>query len=105
MAPSVCEMPAATPSLPSPPVPTGHCTALSAPTFDPHSGLSFESHEVNTLVVPDSSERWTTWIGLAGRLTPEFSAAMAGSFQALIFPRKMLAADVPSGLSPLCRPA
>src|SRR6266550_1743111 len=56
-APSVWLMPAATPSFPSPPVPTGHSTALSAPTLSAHSELSFDNHEVNTFVVPDSSER------------------------------------------------
>src|SRR6266545_2676476 len=47
MAPSVWLMPAATPSFPSPP----------APTWLAQSELSVDSHEVNTLVVPDSSER------------------------------------------------
>src|SRR5213593_817302 len=62
IAPSVCVMLAATPSLPSPPVPVGHETALSAPTADFHVELSADSHEVNTNVVPDSSERCTTEI-------------------------------------------
>src|SRR6266496_3208001 len=97
-------MPAATPSLPSPPVPTGHWTALSAPTCDSHSGLSLDSHEVNTLVVPDSSDRCTTWIGSAGRDTLEFCWAMAGSFQVLILPRKMSATVLPSSFKPLSRP-
>src|SRR5438477_12337416 len=77
--PSVSVMAAATPSFPSPPVPTGHWTALSAPTCDSQAELSFESQDVNTLVVPDSSERWTICIGVDGRLTPRLSAAMAGS--------------------------
>src|SRR2546428_3454239 len=82
--PSVWVRPAATPSFPSPPVPTGHCTALSAPTWLFQSALSADSQEANTFVVPDSSERWTTWIGVEERLRPEFSAAIAGSFQEVI---------------------
>src|SRR5436309_15741725 len=70
MAPSVWEIPAATPSLPSPPVPTGHWTALSAPTLLFHAELSAASQDVNTKVVPDSSDRCTTWIGSSGSFTP-----------------------------------
>src|SRR6476660_624910 len=87
--PSVCEMPDATPSLPFAPVPTGHCTALSAPTFDAHSGLSAESHPVHTAVVPDSSDRWTTWIGSSGRFTPGFWPVISASFHLVTLPRKM----------------
>ena len=58
-APSVWVIPAATPSFPLPPVPTGQLTALSAPTCEDHCELSAESHEVNTFVVPDSSARCT----------------------------------------------
>jgi len=39
MLPSVCLIAAATPSLPLAPVPVGHLTVLSAPTFDFHSLL------------------------------------------------------------------
>src|SRR5881628_2077826 len=103
MEPSVWLIPAATPSLPSPPVPTGHWTALSAPTFDDHSGLSADSHEVKTFVVPDSSERWTTWIGVDGSVVPEFWAAISGSFHFVTLPRKMSAAVLPSSFRPLWR--
>src|SRR5581483_9912066 len=99
MAPSDWEMQAATPSLPFPPLPTGHCTALSAPTLDCHSGLSCDSQLVNTKVVPDSSARWHTWIGLSGRVTLGFSDVIAGSFQLLTLPRKMSATVDPSNLS------
>src|SRR5689334_10867322 len=105
MAPSVCDRPAATPSLPSPPVPTGHWTALSAPTCDDHVELSFDSQDVNTLVVPDSSERWTTCIGVDGSVTPGFKAAIAESFHDVIWPRKMFAAVAPSSLRPVSTPA
>src|SRR5690348_2421953 len=97
-------MPAATPSFPSPPTPTGHCTDLSAPTFVDQSELSLESHEVKTFVVPDSSERCTIWMAVEGRLTPGFKAAIAGSFHVLIVPRKILAAVVPSSFKPVWRP-
>ena len=56
------------------------------------------------LVVPDESERWTTVIAVLGRLMPGFSALIAGSFQVLILPRKMLAIVGPSSLSPLLTP-
>src|SRR6266542_2781195 len=87
--PSVWLMAAATPSLPSPPVPTGHCTALSAPTFDSHSGLPADSHEVNTFVVPDASERCATRIGVAGRVRSGFWSAISASFHVFTLPRKM----------------
>ena len=43
-------------------------------------------------VVPDSSERKNTLIGEAGRVAPEFRAAMAGSFHVVTTPLKILAA-------------
>ena len=43
-------------------------------------------------VVPDSSERKKTLMGVAGRVTPLLSAAMAGSFHMVILPSKILAA-------------
>src|SRR5438105_2608194 len=102
--PSVWLIAAATPSFPSPPVPTGHCTALSAPTFVDHSGLSAESQLVKTFVVPDSSERWATWIGVEGRVTPEFSEVISGSFHVVTLPRKMSAAVLPSSFRLLDTP-
>src|SRR3954462_15648390 len=92
-------MAAATPSLPLAPVPVGHFTVLSEPTFDSHSLLAPTRKPVKPLVVPDSSERWTTVIVDDGR-TPGFICAMAGSFHFLIFPRKMFAMVGPSSFSP-----
>src|SRR6266540_5934799 len=100
-APLVCEIPAATPSLPSPPVPAGPWTALSAPTLSSHSGLCDASHDVNTNVVPDSSERWTTAMGIDGSPTPGFCAAISGSFHLVTEPRKMSATVCPSSLRPV----
>ena len=56
------------------------------------------------LVVPDESERWTTVIAVLGRLMPGLRALIAGSFQVLILPRKMLASVGPSSFSPLLTP-
>src|SRR2546421_8525516 len=95
-APVRCFTAAATPSLPLAPVPVGHLTVLSAPTFDFHSGLYPDRNVVKPFVVPDSSERWTTVIGCATSFTPGFSLAIAGSLQSLIFPRKMSAIVAPS---------
>src|SRR4051794_35614462 len=97
-------MAAATPSLPLAPVPVGHLTVLSEPTFDSHSLLEETRKPVKPLVVPDSSERWTTVMFDEGRLTPAFSFAIAGSFHFLIFPRKMLAIVGPSSFRPPLTP-
>ena len=97
-------MAAATPELPLPPLPFGHCTALSAPTWLDHVGLSCDSHDVNTNVVPDSSARCTVWMGRFGRLTPGFSFPISWSFQFFTLPRKMSAVVGPSSFKPVCSP-
>src|SRR4051812_17334661 len=97
-------MAAATPSLPFAPVPVGHLTVLSAPTLLFHSELTSERNVVKPLVVPDSSERWTTVMLAPGRLAPELSLAIAGSFHFLILPRKMFATVGPSSLRSLGTP-
>src|SRR5437763_6427847 len=104
MAPLVCLIAAATPELPLPPVPLGHCTALSAPTLELHSELSCESHDVNTNDVPDSSERCTVAMGRFGMVTPGFRALIAGSSQFAMWPRNMFATVGPSNFSPLFSP-
>src|SRR6266576_1528295 len=48
-------------------------------------------NSVKFAVVPEESERTARVIGVLGRLTPELSALMAGSFQVLILPWKMSA--------------
>src|SRR6476659_362798 len=100
MAPGVCLIAAATPSLPFAPVPVGHLTVLSEPTFDSHSLLEATRKPVKPLVVPDSSERWTMVMFVDGSETPGFIFVIAGSFHFLIFPRKMSAIVVPSSLRP-----
>ena len=56
------------------------------------------------LVVPEPSERWTTLISVAGRVTPGFSAAIAASFHFLILPSKMPAMTSGVILSGAARP-
>src|SRR3954447_25885656 len=93
-------MAAATPSLPLAPVPVGHFTVLSEPTLDSHSLLEPTRKPVKPLVVPDSSERWTTVMLDEGRLTPRFCFAISGSFHFFTFPRKMSASVAPSSFRP-----
>src|SRR5512141_2850799 len=97
-------MPAATPSFPLPPDPTGHWTALSAPTCDDHSALWLDSHEVHTAVVPDSSERWKIWIGSSGSVTPGFWLAIAWSFHEVMVPMNIFEMVAPSSFRPLGTP-
>src|SRR4051812_28363421 len=85
----------ATPGLPCPPRPPGQLTAVEAPILSFHSALTLERKSTNVNVVPEPSERWTVVIWLPGRVTPGFSAATAGSFQDLIFSRKMSASTGP----------
>src|SRR5678815_103524 len=80
-----------TPSLPLPPRPTGHLTLLPAPTLVFHSGETLARKSVNTAVVPEPSERWTTVIAWSGSFEPGLAAAILGSFQRVILPRKISA--------------
>ena len=59
---------------------------------------------MNSLVVPDSSDRWATVIAVPGRLTPGFRLLIAESFHFLIFPRKMSATVAPSNFRPFWTP-
>ena len=59
---------------------------------------------MNPAVVPDESERCTTVIAVLGRLTPEFSDAIAGSFHFVILPAKMSATTGPVSFNPLLTP-
>ena len=51
------------------------------------------------LVVPEESERCTTWMARSGRVAPELRAAILGSFHFLMVPRKMPARVSESSLS------
>ena len=59
---------------------------------------------MKSFVVPESSERWTTWMSVLGSLTPELSFAIAGSFHFVILPAKMSAMVAPSSFRPLSMP-
>src|SRR3954452_408792 len=99
-APLFCLTQAPTPSLPLAPVPVGHLTVLSTPGPFFHSGLYAARNVVNSLVVPDSSERWQTVMLSPGRSTPAFCPLIDGSSHFLTFPRKMLATVAPSSFRP-----
>src|SRR5947207_6566475 len=89
MAPAVCLTWAVTPSEPLAPWPVGQGTSLAAPAV--HTvGATAVRYDVRALVVPEPSERCTTWIPVDGR--PVFpSAAIILSFQFLTLPAKMAA--------------
>ena len=87
-------MPWVTPSLPLAPRPVGHSTVLPAdlvasplPTVVTQSGLALVRYVVKMLVVPEPSDRCTTLISDAGRVTPALAAAIAASFHFVILPR------------------
>src|SRR5207248_625746 len=88
MAPSVCFTAAVTPSEPLAPCPVGHGTSLAAPNVhtDPAAAVRYD---VNAAVVPEPSERCTTWMPSDGSATPLLPALIAGSSHFLIFPAKM----------------
>src|ERR1700730_9712444 len=88
-------MAAATPSLPLAPSPTPPLNVFPA-AFPQAPSEAVSRYFWKLSVVPDWSLRNTTRIGSAGRVTPAFSARIAGSFQVLIPPLKILAAVGPS---------
>jgi nitrate reductase NapE component len=90
MPPSTLLAAVATPAfcgLPSPTVPF-HFLPDSTVQAVPAAALRYF---VKLSVVPDSSERKKTLIFVAGRVVPELSAAIAGSFHMVIWPRKIFA--------------
>src|SRR6266542_534364 len=100
MAPAVCLTAAVTPSEPFAPWPVGHGTSLAAPAVHT-AGATAVRYPVKAAVVPEPSERWTTWIPVVGRVAPELSFLMAGSLQVLILPAKMPATVSGASLRPL----
>src|SRR5450631_3592585 len=54
-------------------------------------GAAAARYLVKFSVVPDSSERKKTLMAVAGRVTPGLMAAIAGSFQVVMTPLKILA--------------
>src|ERR1022692_219945 len=109
MPPAVWATTADTPSLPLPPIPTGHATVLPTLVFDPpnavtQAGLVCVRKSVKMAVVPDPSERWATAMGVLGRLIPGFRALIAGSFHVVMAPEKILPSVSPSNFRPLGMP-
>src|ERR1700730_15702015 len=100
MAPSMVLTADEVPSLPLAPSPTPPLNALPVPL--PHAPLDAASRYFWKLsVVPDRSLRNTTRIGSAGSVTPALSAWIAGSFQLVMAPLKILAAVGASRFSEL----
>src|SRR6478752_6655630 len=88
MDPSVLLICLDTPSLPCAATPPGAVQDFEASIVQ-SDGAAALRYLVKFSVVPESSARCTAWIARAGRVTPEFSAAMAGSFQVLMVPLKI----------------
>src|SRR5487761_122908 len=71
----------------------GHLMVLALPSFQT-LGAAFVRYSEKFCVVPEESERTAVVIAVDGRVTPGFSALIAGSFQVLMLPWKMLAMTV-----------
>src|SRR3954466_8092988 len=96
MAPWVCFTAAVTPSEPLAPWPVGHGTSLPVPAV--HTvGATVLRYSVKAAVVPEPSERCTTWIPVLGRLALPSSAIIL-SFHVFTFPAKMAASVGPESL-------
>src|SRR5271165_4031534 len=98
MAPGVDLTALMTPSLPSWPCSPG-CggQATEVPTsaeLQPAASWAFR-YEVNRNVLPEVSDRWTSTIGVPGRVRPEFRFLIAGSFHVVIWPPKICASTLP----------
>ena len=74
----------------------GHSTVVPEPISCLKVGLMAERCLVNTKFVPLASDRRTTVIGRSGSLAPGLAAAILGSFQFVILPRKIPAIVEPS---------
>src|SRR5699024_2054417 len=99
MVPGVEATAPATPSLPRAPSPTPPANCLPAPPVHaPSEAASRYCWKLS--VVPDSSERKITLIGWSGSSTPSFSAAIAGAFQDVVGPVKMVARVQAGGGTP-----
>src|SRR5579859_1951469 len=97
MAPGVVLTICATPPLPAPArAAAGHLMVELLPRV--HTlGTAVMRNREKFAVVPEESERTARVTGVLGRLTPELSAVIAGSFHLVILPWKMFAMTV--GLS------
>src|SRR5512135_332607 len=82
------------PLAPIPFVP-GHWTDVPNPTVLSQVALTLARYLVNTLVVPEPSDRWIVVMAWFGKVVPELRATIAGSFQLVMVPRNMLAITCP----------
>jgi hypothetical protein len=89
MAPSVSPTICATPGLPLPAWVSAAQLTVSPLPSDHVSGAAAARYLVKLLVVPEASDRCATVMAVSGRSTPSFVAAIAGSFQVVIFRSKM----------------
>src|SRR2546430_10318771 len=99
MAPLVPLIAAEVPSLPLAPSPTPPAKVLPAPLVHPPLAAAVR-YFWKLSVVPDWSERNTTVILSLGSVLPLLSAMMAGSFQVVTPPLKILARVGPSSTRP-----
>src|SRR5579863_10623391 len=91
MAPGVVLTICATPPLPAPArAADGHLMVELLPRVHTLGSAVMRNRE-KFAVVPEESDRTARVIGVLGRLTPELSALIAGSFQVLIWPEKIFA--------------
>src|SRR3954447_9577206 len=92
MPPSEAFTAVATPLEPCAPLPTPPLNFLPAPLVQ-SAFAAAPRYFWKLSVVPDSSARETTWIGLSGRfrLSLPLTALMAGSFHLVMPPLKILA--------------
>src|SRR3954453_23795940 len=90
MVPSVLLTLLATPSDLAAPTPPGAFQALALPKVQSASAV-LARYLVKLSVVPDSSERCTAWIAVAGSLASGLSALMAGSSHLVTLPAKIFA--------------
>ena len=72
-----------TPPLPVSALPPGKTKFLSAVPVK-IVGAAFLRKVAKLAVVPEGSDRWIAMMSASGRVTPEFSAAIAGSFHFVI---------------------
>src|SRR5690625_4673602 len=95
IAPSVVLIAPAVPSLPLAPSPTPPLNVFPAPLPQaPSDALSRYCWKLS--VVPDSSLRNTTWMGVAGSVASGLRAPIAGSSQLVMAPLKIFAVVGPS---------
>src|SRR5215475_4370611 len=103
MAPSVCARNFEMPSEPCSASPPGAFQTLSWPNVQ-DGALVEARYLVKLSLVPELSARCTVVIFVDGRLAPELSAAISGSFHLVTLPAKMSASVVPDScrlLTPL----